>query len=271
MAEAKTIQAVESQIGRKLTEKELARLDVVEKYGEEARVQFIIIHRVNQYAYDTCLRVFDEMDKRGMRRFKAKVLCKRLDAIWGGYIKTIYNHTAKPVYMMLMDNFMLTTDLVRPKINSLIYAIRDYLISKGERDVVWKAEAIASIQLLKVATHSFEQFFKDFKKECGIDYTIDFEYADLHEFEATFKRLCNELKLVPDIDIFQNIRCKWAWDKMMKVIRDEDMMDDAARRAIHLNPVVEEQYQKELEAAERSQMEERLSVLSDKYKISKLK
>ena len=58
---------------------------------------------------------------------------------------------------------------------------------------------------------------------------------------------------------------------MMKVIRDEDMMDDAARRAIHLNPVVEEQYQKELEAAERSQMEERLSVLSDKYKISKLK
>jgi hypothetical protein len=114
MEQAERIAVYEKMLKRKLTDKEKVRLDEIETMYDVARTQFIVIHRVNNYAYDTCIRVFDEMEKRGLIKFKAKLLYKKLDKIWHDYLFTIRKNTEEHVYYLLQDNFMLTTDVVRP-------------------------------------------------------------------------------------------------------------------------------------------------------------
>ena len=271
MVTKETIDKYEKALNRKLTDKEIVRLGEIEEFYEKARIQFIIIHRVNNYAYDTCIRVFDEMEKRNLIRFKAKFIYKKLEKIWHDYTETMRRNLEYSVYCMLQDNFTLATDAVQPYVGGVINAVRDYLISKGVRDTMFVAEAETSIQMLKICTHSYRQFFVDFKKECGVDFANDFKYANMEEFNALFVQLCEHLHLVSGYDVFQSNRVQQRWNKMMTVIRDEDIMDEAATKALHLNPAIEEKYNEGLKAIEREQMEAKVSELADKFKISKLK
>lgn len=266
-----TIATYENVLKRKLNEKEIVRLGQIEDFYDKARIQFIIIHRVNYYAYDTCIRVFDEMEKRNLIRFKAKLLYKKLDKIWHDYTETMRRNLEYSVYCMLQDNFTLTTDAVQPYIDGVINAVRDYLISKGVRDTLFVAQAETSIQMLKICTHSYRQFFVDFKKECGVDFSNDFKYANMEEFSATFVQLCGFLHLVSGYDVFKSSMVQTRWNRMMAVIRDEDIMDKAAAKALHLNPTIEEKYFEDIQAIEHKNLEEKVSQLADKFKISKLK
>lgn len=271
MEQAERIAVYEKMLKRKLTDKEKARLDEIETMYDVARTQFIVIHRVNNYAYDTCIRVFDEMEKRGLIKFKAKFLYKKLDKIWHDYLFTIRKNTEEHVYYLLQDNFMLTTDVVRPYVGGVINAVRDHLITKGVRDTQFVAEAETSIQMLKICTHSYKTFFEDVKKECGIDFSNDFMYANMEEFNAIFIQLCSYLHLVTGYDVFKSNMVQFAWNKMLATIRDDDLMDRQAEKAIHLNPVIEEKYNEELNAIENQKMADKVSELSDKFKVSKLK
>lgn len=271
MERAERIAVYEGLLKRKLTDKEIARLDEIESYYEVARTQFIVIHRVNNYAYDTCIRVFNEMERRKLIRFKVKQLYKKLDKIWHDYMFTIRKNTEEHVYYLLQDNFVLTTDVVQPYVGGVINAVRDYLISKGVRDTMFVAEAETSVQMLKICTHSYKTFFEDVKKECGIDFSKDFMYANMEEFNATFIQMCSCLNLVTGYDVFQSSMVQCAWNKMLKVIRDDDLMDKQAEKAIHLNPVIEKRYNEELAAIENQKMADKVSELADKFKVTKLK
>lgn len=242
-----------------------------EAYYDAARMQFIVIHRVNNYAYDACIRVFDEIQKRGLIRFKAKPLYNKLDKIWHTYLNTIKKNTETDVYFLLQDNFILTTDVVRPYVDSFINAIRDYLITKGVRDTLFIAQAEASIQMLKICTDSYKTFFADIEKECGIDFSKDFMYANMEEFYTVFLQLCSFLHLITGYDVFQNNRVQSAWTKLLNTIRDDDLMDEQAEKAIHFHPTIEQKYNKEIEAIEQKKMADKMNELSDKYKVSKLK
>lgn len=265
------IEKYEKVLKRCLTDSEILRLGEIEECYEKARIQFIVIHRVNNYAYDTCIRVFDEMEKRNIMRFTAKHLCKKLDTIWNNYIGTIRENTDRSTFMLLQDNFRIATDYVRPNIDTLITAIRDYYISKGVRDTVFVAEAEAAMLLLKICTHSYKNFFIDFKEVCGVDFSSGFMYANMEQFDSVFHELCKHLGLVTDIDIFDNCRCSSAWNDMMETIRNDELMDEAAGKAIHFNPSVEIKYKKELSEIEKKETESKLSELSEKFKVSKLK
>ena len=269
MVEVEIIAAYEKMLKRKLTEKEKKRLDEIERHYELARTQFIVIHRINNYAYDTCLRVYDEMEKRGAMKFKAKLLYKKLDKIWHDYLKIIRDNTEEHIYYLLQDNFMLTTDVVRPYVDGVVSAIRDYLISFGVRDTQFVAEAETAIQMLKICTHSYKEFFEDYRNLCGIDFSNAFMYANMEKYNAVFLQLVSNLNLVTGYDVFRNNRVQSAWSKMMEVIRDEDIMDEQAEKAIHLNPVIEKQYNKELEAIEQRKLADKVSELSEKFKVSK--
>lgn len=89
MPTQETIERYQRFLKRPLTEKELQKLDETEHWGEEVRIQFILIHRLNHYMYDTMLRVFDEMEKRKLCRHRAKQFYGRLSKIWGGVSRCI--------------------------------------------------------------------------------------------------------------------------------------------------------------------------------------
>ena len=271
MPSPETIATYQKLLKRPLTEDDLQKIDEAEKFGEQVRVQFIMMHRLNFYMYDTVQRVFDEMDKRKLCRHRAKQYYNQLAKIWGGYSDKIKSGTDKAVWYMMMDNFRLATDAVRPYIDAVVNTTRDYLIRLGIRDSLWIAEAEATRLLLIVVTKSFDKYFEDWKKESGIDFTVDFMYADMHEYQIIYNQFRSALKLDVDVDIFKNNRCSSAWDAMMEVIRDDDLMDKVAEKAIHLNPTIEAKYRQELETIEEQRKQEMFSDLADKYKVSKMK
>lgn len=271
MPSAETISIYEKVVKRPLTEKELQRIDEVERFGEDVRIQFILIHRLNHYMYDTVLRVVDEMEKRKQCRHLPKRYYGQLSRIWGGYQDRLRSGTEKAVWFMMMDNFRIATDAVRPYIDAVVTTTRDYLIRLGIRDSLWIAEAEIARLMTIVATKSYEKYFEDWKQESGIDFSKDFAYADMHDYATVYKQFRSALKLDVDIDIMKNNRCASAWNSMMDALRDDDLMDKAAEQAIHLNPTIEERYKKELEEVEEQRKQEMFVGLSDKYKLSKLK
>jgi hypothetical protein len=271
MPSQESIEKYERLLKRHLTEKELKKLDEAEHWGEEVRIQFILIHRLNHYMFDTVLRVFDEMDKRKLCKHMAKRYYGLLSKIWDRYQDRMRSGTDKAVYYMMMDNFRLATDAVRPYIDAVVTATRDYLISLGIRDSLWIAEAEVARLVIFVVTNSYEKYFEDWKKECGIDFSCDFEYADMHEYAAIYRQYRGGLKLDVDIDIMRNNRCRSAWNRMMDAFRDDELMDKVAEHAIHLNPVIEERYHEELEKIEQERKDEMFVGLADKFKVSKLK
>lgn len=189
----------------------------------------------------------------------------------GGYQDVLKSGTDKPVWYMMMDNFRIATDAVRPYIDEVVRTTRDYFIRLGIRDSLWMAEAEVAFLVSRVAVTSYDQYFVDWKKECGIDFSSDFKYADMHEYQSVYKCYRNALSLNCDIDIYKNNRCKSAWDNMMNAFRDDDLMDKVAEKAIHLNPTIEERYREQLEEIENERKGELFADLADKFKVSKLK
>ena len=66
-------------------------------------------------------------------------------------------------------------------------------------------------------------------------------------------------------------RITWAWDDFLEDLRDNDLMDKAAEKAISLNPKVQENYKAAIEEEERKQINKAAAELSGKYKVTKQK
>lgn len=60
-------------------------------------------------------------------------------------------------------------------------------------------------------------------------------------------------------------------DTYMKNLQSEDLMDNAALKAIKLNPDVEKNYKHLIEESEQKKIDDGIEELSKKYKVSKIK
>ena len=69
----------------------------------------------------------------------------------------------------------------------------------------------------------------------------------------------------------KNQRVQWAWDDFINDMRDDDLMDESARKAIELNPECQKEYHQILEDSEKEQMDKEVDKLSEKFKVTKSK
>lgn len=269
---------------------EFRDIDVVERcaltfgelleWYEKTQTQFIIIHRCNYILHELMITVYDILEKEKRLRFTVKKNFLDAEKQWNIYVEPRRQKCEKTAWYTLQDHLRITNDFLTPKLEKVYESIRDYMIRLGWRDIEVKARIETALLLAKVARHSFNAFFKEFKDACGCDFSKCYAGSDLRTMVMHFAKMSDSLGFkteadkygLPDIKGFNvdaNVRVRWAWSDFINNLQDEDLMDESARRAIELNPKVESDYKKVIEESEAKQMEESVEKLSEKFKVTK--
>lgn len=250
------------------------------KFYETARVNTIVIHRLNYVMHDATLAVYDILEREGKMRFTVKKEMNEAERVWNVYVGEHRKAIERTAWSTLQDHLRLTNDTLMPYIEKVYESIRDYMIRLGMRDVEVKARCQVALLLMKVVGHSFKAFFRDFERECGADYTKCFEIDDTSAIDGHFASLCNAIGIRTEKDQYgyyvlagfdpeQSQRFRWAWNDLIRAFRDDDLMDEAAKKAIGLNPEVQKEYSHILEEKEREVFEEGVDRLSEKFNVKK--
>lgn len=251
-------------------------------FYERAQVQFIVIHRVNYLLHYLMIEVYDLLGKEKRLKFMVNKYKKKAEEVWDGYESPRFKSMTIEAWSTFHDHMRITKDILQPKLDKVYEAIRDYMIRLGWRDIEVKARIEVAFLLGKVARHSFNAFFKEFEDASGADFSKCFESSDLQQMVKCFAMMAESLGIktekdksgLPDIqrfDVDASIRVKWAWNKFIKALQDDGLMDESALRAINLNPKTKADYERLLEEDAQNQLDEGIDKLSKKFKVTKQK
>lgn len=251
------------------------------RFYEAARINTIVIHRLNYTMHEAMVVVYDLLEKEGKLRFTVKKEMNNAEKVWNDYVGEHRKAIERSAWSTMQDHLRLANDYLMPYIEKVYEAVRNDMIRLGMRDVEVKAHCQVALLLTKVAGHSYNAFFLDFKRESGVDYKRCFEIDDMKAMVGHFARVCDAIGIRTEKDSYgfyvlggydpeQSVRFHWAWEELIKAFRDDDLMDMAAQKAISINPEVREEYEHIMEEESRRQMDESVARLEEKYNVSRL-
>lgn len=249
-------------------------------YYERARLNFIIIRRVNFLVHQSMINVYDLLEKENRLRFGVKKHSKDAEKVWNAYDKALKNQMENDAWCALQDHFVVMESMLESRIEKIYTTIRDHMIQGGVQDIEVKGRIELALLMVKCARHSFVGFFKEFKDACGADFSKCFELSDMTLMTKSFIRMVEALgiKVEPDkfglfgivgVNASKSPRITWAWDDFIDALRNDDLMDEAALKAIGYNPTVEEEYRRVLEEDTKKELEAGIEKLSEKFKVTR--
>lgn len=267
--------------------------------ADDARGRFIQQHIVNYAAYYVIQEFYDWLtDKKLIARFsKTEGYWRKIDREFKEYEQAAVGHNEQVSKMLFMDLVTQTFGNVEPLIETLEVAIRDYLIvhrpymvRAGQKDdIATLQKVVVCMYFLALTQQHFHEFFFEIVKEHGVDFSIEFRYADLQKMTLNFIfmcqsqgiRFCNVGEKEKDllgVEVEKSVRVNAAWNTIVGMLTDDDLTDQTAARVIGMNQQASEDYQHvfaETEARreelKRQEMEQGFKELEEKYKVTKEK
>lgn len=251
------------------------------KFYERARSQTITIHRVNYIYFMSILNLFNALEKDKRFRFEVRRAANKVEKEWTKLLHARSWGVERSAWSTLQDHLRLYYDAVSSDLNKVYEAIRDNMIFLGMKDVEVKAYCAVALLMGKVSYHTHKAFFSDFERECGVDYTKCFAESDLFTMSEYFAEVCkiagydvkqdvNGCYSLADYDVESCERFKVAWKKYIKTLRNDDLMDESAERAINLNPAAKEEYSQIIEEEKQKHLDADIQKLGEKFKVTKL-
>ncbi len=259
--------------------------DDVHRAYELAQTNSIILHRVNYLLHEQMIAVYDLLENDRRFKFMVKKNYKLAEDCWERYERPRQKKMERAAWCLLQDNMRLAVDTLQPRLQKVYETARDRMIFFGMKDIELRSRIVVALTVGKVQHHSFLHFFDDFKRDTHCDFRRLFTQDDLSPMTRCFADMVQALGIavkndkhglptLQDFDIDQSVRAGWAWGDFMRDLRDVELMDDAARRAIDLNPVAQQEYHEVLrqeeqkrQQQERTEMTERLG---EKFKVTKM-
>ena len=259
--------------------------DDVHKAYSLAHTNSILLHRVNYLLHEQVVAVYELLEKDKRFKFMVKKHYQQAEDCWERYNRPRQRYIERAAWCTLQDHLRLSADALQPRLQRVYVAARDRMIFLGLKDVELRSRIVVALTVGKVQHLSFQHFFDDFKRETHCDFRRIFAQDDITPMTRCFADMVQALGIavkndshgmptLVDFDIEQSVRTGWAWSDFMRDLRDLDLMDDAARRAIDLNPQVQKDYYAVLHEAEeehRRQVYQEMSErLQQKFKVGKL-
>ena len=254
---------------------------------EKVRAHFVDTNRVNYILYATMLDVSDLLERENRLKFAVRKCWMKAESCWNECFAIHRQGIEKTAWFTMQDHMNLYCVSMQPYLEKVYESVRDYMIRQSLRDVELKARCAVVLQMGKVAGMTFRQLFDEYKNRTGADFSKLFARDDLQAMVVWFTKMCNALgimthtdeygfHMLDEIDINSSQRVKWAWDDFMRMLRDVDVANESARRAIELNPKVKEDYEnvlaeeaREREEQKQKEMEEGFLALAEKFKVIK--
>ena len=269
----------------------------VQDLKKEAMNGFVHQHALNYAAHQ---RIFDFHDwlveKNRIGRFsKTDSYWRKLERDYQEYQDYIVGSNDLSSRSLFADHMRLSYNNIAGLLDQMEVTVRDYLIQHRPNMIAaGQTDDIATLQRVTVCMYviaamqqAFIEYFLDIAKEEGIDFSIDFRYADLQKMGRNFIYMCeaqgvrfctvngNERKLV-GIDIHQSVRVNAIWNRIIDILSDKELANETASRAIDINPKAQEkyadifaEYDAKEEAQKRAEMEDGFKMLEEKFKVTR--
>lgn len=264
------------------------KIHELREWATIVRSEFIRIHRVNYAAYRTMENMYDWYESKRRLTPNVKRYWKKTEEAFRRY-KCAHRDTLESMsWMVLQDHLSLIDDSLQERVAQVEYSILNAFIRqrggmkvKGQiDDLELLTKAQVSLFYTRVLKYSFADFFHQYIKKCGVDFSYDFKYADLSSMSRNFVWMLEQMgiKLLDDkngdkilafFDVDNSSTIEVAWERLMKDLGDEDLADKKAKQAIDLNPELRQKYEKIFQQEEEITMEKSLERLGEKYNIKK--
>lgn len=251
-------------------------------YFKESKVSFIIIHRVNFLVHQAMDAVYDLLEREKRLRFATKKHVRECEKIWNAQNEAYKNTMNIDSWFAIQDHFIFMEEMLELRIDKLYTAIRDHMIKLGWRDVELKGRIEYVLLLIKCSRHTFRAFFKEFENACGVDFSECFQMYTMDNLEKRFIMIVESLGIkvgrdshgfyeLSGLNVLSSTRITWAWDDFINSMRDDDLMDESALRAISLNPTIEEDYRKTIQEENEKDLSSSIEKLGEKFKVTRKK
>lgn len=261
---------------------------------------YIHIHRMSYVTYDVIQDFADWMDDRKMLTFSVKKYWTQAEKVFMEYQRKHRGMVEHCVWMTILDNMRMVYDLVRPCIEPLENAVRDYLIQKRQQiidsgqkdDIALLSKVYVALMFCAALRNTRRNHFQRQYEQVGIDVSVDFAYADIDAVSRFFVRMMESVGIhfhkdndgddVPDgVDVGQSVRVESEWNKVVAIVTDADLMDETALDAINMNPETKKDYEAIMarseaqakaikERQEKQELEEALDRLRQHQKVGSL-
>lgn len=249
---------------------------------------FIQIHRLNYLTYRVIQDFADLLDGKGMLRNNLKKCWKDIEKLFDKYKKAHWADLDKASRSTVDDHLRLVYNLVQPCIEPLENAVRDYLIQhredivrSGQKDDITLLTKVYVILMFCAALRNTRvSFLRNIYVEKGFDLSYDYRYADIDAIGRMFVYMMGFLgvKFTTDkdgdsvpvgVDMSQSVRVESAWNAIVKIVTDEELMDAKAIEAINMNPDTKADYEARIARIEQKEMDAAIGELGTKFKVNR--
>lgn len=244
---------------------------------ERCIAHFNIFHVLNYMMYEEYLKTYDLIEEQHLNRFMVKKGLKKCNAIFDRYTTFMTDHLPKDKWYLNQDYARIAYEEMEPKFTFLYVAACNLLNKKKAVYPQIMSHSICVLFLLEIIEGTWELFFKSYYEASGVNYSKEFEYASMGEFYREYVKVHNELFKASKESIYlmDDPACKNAIMALKNHINNQGSFDDAALRAINLNPKACEDYKEAVAEFEREEEEKNnediAEILSQKFKVKKSK
>lgn len=253
---------------------------------DQVQTWMIMIHRLNFVLRMAMLDVMFLLEDEGRLRFQTKRAWRAVDDEWQRYEQPRRRRIEAKAWKLLGDHLQVNYNHLHPSLEQTYERLRDRMIALGWRDCELWARLQLALMVGRVCEVTFHRLFDDIRRDYHVDMRHCFEGDNLTAMTDRMAQMADALgrktAKAPDgvwrlagFDTGQSHRIESAWKRFIAVSRDLDLQDDAALRAIELNPEAQEEYravlaqqQAEYEAAIAEQA---AATLAQRFTVKKSK
>ena len=241
---------------------------------------FIQIHRLNHMTFFYAQEVADYLDDKKLLTSTAKRYWKKFGDVFEKYQAGHRKRIDHASWTTVQDYTRMVYNVVHPYIEPLEACVRDYLIQRrnqildsGQKDdITLLTKIYVALMFFAGTRNTRHNFFVHQLEYHGFDLSADFKWADVDSMCNHFVGMmeAHGVKFTVDkdgdkvpvgVDMSQSVRVNSAWNDIVSILTDEELMDRKAIEAIEQNPKVKEDYERILAEQEQATMQDALEEL----------
>lgn len=195
-----------------------------------------LIGTVNQIAGDAFFDAYDLLDERGLIKQSLKKPVNNTLKDWKKYQKTVQRSIGDKWYLW-QDVVNIASHNINPDIIKLHMSIKRAMDRDRVSDTDLRSAVHLTQTLLELSTMFFDSYLHQFQAKTMLDISKDFMFGRLTDMFCHWKpvtRYFSHCKNVIDLNEDPNV--KLGVSIIIKRFSDTSFINDAAGKAMHLNP-----------------------------------
>lgn len=264
----------------------------VEKFNRLHNIideDYIQQHRLNYVSYFIVQDIMDWLDEKKRMNRTSQNYWNKAERCFKDYQTAHKSNLDKGAWNAVQDHMRITFDEVRPFIEPLENAIRDYLIQHrqgiidaGQKDdIILLAKTYMALMFCAAVRNTQINFFNGIWDRYGVDFSRHYTYADIGGVGRNFVWMIGTLgvKFTKDndgdyvpagVDVTKSVRVNSEWNIIVNLLTNSEIMDEDALAAINLNPDVKADYEARIAKVEQDEMDAALARLKETANVSSL-